>query len=207
MRIRLICAGLALAGGPALALEPSFDCTRAESGAEEAVCASDALASLDLELARLYELAAGGPHMTAEALAELKATQRGWIKGRDDCWKADDGIEACVARDYALRIAELRTGHADARAGEGASTGPVAILCEGFEDGISATFVNTAAPMVALIWGTDAVAVPQVEAASGAKYAGSGGYLGEGTFWSHGDEATLSIGGAPEMVCRQEEIG
>ena len=37
----------------------------------------------------------------------LKAEQRGWIKGRNDCWKSDD-MRGCVANEYRYRINELK---------------------------------------------------------------------------------------------------
>ena len=37
----------------------------------------------------------------------LIAEQRGWIKGRNDCWKSDDR-RSCVEQAYRLRIAELQ---------------------------------------------------------------------------------------------------
>jgi len=37
----------------------------------------------------------------------LKAEQRGWIKGRDDCWKSDE-MRGCVKREYRYRIDALR---------------------------------------------------------------------------------------------------
>lgn len=37
----------------------------------------------------------------------LKAEQRGWIKGRNDCWRSDD-MRGCVAGEYRLRINELK---------------------------------------------------------------------------------------------------
>ncbi|EPX86963.1 MliC family protein [Salipiger mucosus] len=202
-----IFAALVLAATPAAALDPSFDCSKAESGGEKAVCASDALASMDLELARLYKLAAEGPNISADRLNELKAMQRGWIKGRDDCWKAEDSEAACVAREYAFRIDALRTGYADARAEEGASVGPFAYVCEGLDAAVSATFVNTMAPMAVLRWNSDAAALPQVPAASGARYEAEGGYLGHVLFWTRGDEAVMQVGAGPEMACVQDDIG
>ena len=70
---------LLVSGGGAVAATPSFDCAKADSSAEEAICASDALAELDIELARLYRLAVKDDTLGADRLAELKAMQRGWI--------------------------------------------------------------------------------------------------------------------------------
>jgi uncharacterized protein len=37
----------------------------------------------------------------------LKADQRGWVKGRNDCWKSSDE-SGCGRREYEARIAELK---------------------------------------------------------------------------------------------------
>jgi len=36
----------------------------------------------------------------------LKAEQRGWIKGRNACWKSDNK-RGRIEKEYGLRIAEL----------------------------------------------------------------------------------------------------
>ena len=73
---------------------PSIDCTKANSTAEELICADPALSALDREISRLYDLARGS--VAGSDLAMLKAYQRGWIKGRDDCWKARVSITECI---------------------------------------------------------------------------------------------------------------
>lgn len=89
---------------------PAFDCTRAESSAEKLVCADPALAALDRRLADRFAAAlatAESLDAGAEAAANtLRATQRGWIKGRDDCWKATD-LRDCIESAYLQREAEL----------------------------------------------------------------------------------------------------
>lgn len=192
---------------PALALEPSFDCTKAESDAEKAVCSDDTLASMDLELSRLFQRAAEGPNMDPDRHRMLQAEQRGWIKGRDECWKSDLGIPFCTASEYAFRIAEIRQGYADARAENGASLGPYAYVCEGMEVPVSAVFVNTLAPMVVLRWGENAIVLPSVATGSGAKYASDLWYGGEALFWTSRDEATFMPPGQPETTCLQDDIG
>jgi hypothetical protein len=44
---------------------------------------------------------------SADALKHLKAEQRGWIKGRNECWKTTDKV-ACARKSYEARIAELQ---------------------------------------------------------------------------------------------------
>jgi uncharacterized protein len=103
-----------LVATPLLAQEgPSFDCSKAESGAEKLVCEDAALARLDRLVAARYaeavEAARGLDVGADAALAELRTMQRGWIGGRDECWKAGDP-RACVADAYTRREAELVAG-------------------------------------------------------------------------------------------------
>lgn len=109
MKAAAIC--LFLTGLPASAQQgPSFDCAEAATSAEEVVCAVPDLAGLDLRLAERYAAAvaaAGALDAGARnALDVLRATQRGWIKGRDECWKAAD-LVPCVRDAYLTREAEL----------------------------------------------------------------------------------------------------
>jgi uncharacterized protein len=84
--------------------QPSFDCSKVEKESCEAIiCSSDELMDLDRELSAIYK----------QALAKsskgdmLKAYQRGWIKGRDECWKAKDA-ETYMVDQYNIRIKELK---------------------------------------------------------------------------------------------------
>lgn len=199
---------LAVGSGGCAIAQPSFDCSRADSSALEAICASPALSELDVELSRLYGLAIDGPNLTPDRGNELKATQRGWIKGRDECWKADAGLEPCIAESYSIRIHDLREGYADARTDDaaGVSVGPVAVVCDGLDAGVSAVFVNTAEPMVSLRWLDQSIALPNVQSGSGAKYEGET-YAGTATFWTKGDEALFTPPGGSQLACRIEEIG
>jgi uncharacterized protein len=187
---------LASVGVVALADEaPSFDCDRAATDSEALVCATPELAQLDRELARLYGLAEAGPHMTSDRRAELVGTQRGWIEGRDDCWKADDK-RACVKREYIIRIAELRQGYADARADKaaGISIGPLATECAGLDAGIATVFVNSDPGAVYLAWRDEVLVLDQVISGSGARYAAATAG-GPAQYWNKGDTATLEAPG------------
>ncbi len=198
----VLTAVFALWASGGIASEPSFDCAKASSSAEEAICASDDLAALDREVSRLYALASKGPNMTDDRLQELRAFQRGWVKGRDECWKSDLGLEACVAEEYALRIQELRQGYADARSEGGPSDGPFPYMCTGFDALIGATFVNAGSPRVVLRW-LDSFAVLQAaEAASGARYQN-----GNTVFWTKGDEAMFTTPDGDELTCVRDEMG
>ncbi len=84
----------AFIGGEASAQTPSFSCNQVETGSiEEMICKDGALSSLDRKLADVY--AQASRKATNEHPPMLQAEQRGWIKGRDECWKSDDK-RACV---------------------------------------------------------------------------------------------------------------
>lgn len=113
--------GLATASGAA---GPAFDCCRVDPGSvAQRVCQDPALSLLDRRLAEVY--AAALKKATREVPPTLKEEQRGWVKGRDDCWKSPD-IPGCIQDSYVRRIAELQ-----ARYRLVAPTGPDRYACEG----------------------------------------------------------------------------
>lgn len=221
MHLRVLTALFVLAGGwagicvgVAEADTPSFDCAKAEHDAEQLVCDTPALAALDVELARVFELAVNETARDTDRAKTLKATQRGWIKGRDACWTSDLGMATCVAHEYAFRIDALRREYAAARGGDGAaSIGPFAYDCDGLDAGLSATFVNTSAPLVVLRWRDTGIVLPQVVAASGGKYAADTWMdydtdrTGPSVFWVHGREAQFQFAGGDMMTCVQDTTG
>ena len=85
-------------------VSPSFDCAMAQGEVQQQICADPELAKLDQEMERVYRAALA---VAADGADRLRASQRGVIKGRDECWKSDD-LPACVAQVYRLRIAELQ---------------------------------------------------------------------------------------------------
>ncbi|MGB2200489.1 MAG: lysozyme inhibitor LprI family protein [Pseudooceanicola atlanticus] len=102
-----------LALGPAASLAqdgPAFDCAKAESSAEKLVCDDADLAALDRRLADRFaaavEVAEGLDVGAEEATDTLRAMQRGWISGRDECWKEPD-LRVCVETAYLRREGEL----------------------------------------------------------------------------------------------------
>ncbi|HBS50041.1 MAG TPA: hypothetical protein DEA05_08130 [Rhodobacteraceae bacterium] len=189
---------------PALALDegPTFDCADPASQAEEAVCASPDLAALDRELARLYDLAVQDPALSGERLDELRAMQRGWIKGRDACWSSDLGLPTCVRNAYALRIHGLRGRYDGARAEPGPSTGPFPYVCDGTPALVSASFTQSGTPLAILTWTEGFAVLPLIPAASGARYG-----EGETEFWTKGDEATLTLRGQAPSTCQRDDMG
>jgi uncharacterized protein len=104
-------ATLTLSAFAALAQDgPAFDCSKAESSAEKLVCDDADLAALDRRLADRFAAAvdvAEGLDVDAEETTNtLRAMQRGWISGRDECWKEPD-LRVCVETQYLQREAEL----------------------------------------------------------------------------------------------------
>lgn len=98
---------------------PTFDCTKAEGEVEKLICSDASLATLDRKLDAVYKAASA--KATGKMLADLKAEQRGWVKGRNDCWKAQSGtptwitaswtvssVKDCVAAQYEIRTSELQ---------------------------------------------------------------------------------------------------
>ena len=84
--------------------QPSFDCNKAKKGStEEIICSSDTLMDLDRELSSVYKEA----KKEAKKSDQIKAYQRGWIKGRNECWKADDRKE-CIIKEYEYQIKYLK---------------------------------------------------------------------------------------------------
>lgn len=110
MRLPLIAltavAGLlALPALSAWAATPSFPCTKATHEVEGMICKDAELAALDNSLASLYSVVMR--HAPADQQRTLKAEQRGWVKGRNDCWKSSDQ-RGCIKESYDARIRELK---------------------------------------------------------------------------------------------------
>jgi uncharacterized protein len=165
---------------PALA-PPSFDCAKAASEAEKLVCTDAELAALDRQLATRY----------AEAKDADPAMQRGWVKGRDECWKADDA-RLCVLESYRTRLVELAI-HAPGLVVPKA----VEYRCDDNSKPFTMTFYNDLDPAAAVMtWGNDQAIVFPQPAASGAKY-GRGGI----EYWEHQGEASVDFFGN-KLSCR-----
>lgn len=177
----------AVLAGPAIAEDgPSFDCAKVGSSAEELICADPELAALDREMAAVYQSALGVTEnldaAAGEATATLKAMQRGWIKGRDECWKSDD-LAACVRMSYLQRTAELTI--------EWMLTEPyteAAWRCgDTPANEVYVMYFDTALPAIRVEYGDGVAAMMQSSAASGTRYDGSFGRY----FWEKGGEATF----------------
>ncbi|MCB1491868.1 MAG: DUF1176 domain-containing protein [Rhodobiaceae bacterium] len=109
MMIRACTLIFALLVAGAASAQPSFNCAKAGTVIEHAICDNADLAALDSDMAAAY----GEARKVAKAMddhepslnaqSNLKAAQRAWIGRRDACEGAD-AIEACIAYEYGDRI-------------------------------------------------------------------------------------------------------
>lgn len=167
-------APTAAPAAPAMA-PPSFDCAKAASEAEKLVCGDAELAALDRQLAARY----------AERKEADPAVQRGWAKGRDDCWKQQDQ-RLCVLEAYRTRLVELAIGAPGLVVPK-----PVEYRCSDNRLPFTMVYYNDIDPAAAVMtWGNDQAIVFPQPAASGAKY----GRVGI-EYWEHQGEASVDFFG------------
>ena len=190
---KMLLGTLALMPLLASAATPSFDCAKAHGTTEQLVCQDAGLAALDNELAALYPKALA--NLSAEQQKTEKAMQRGWIKGRNECWKESDSRQ-CVEESYQTRITELQI-----KGGQLRVPSSVDYQCDG---GIrlSTYFYNEAkrpAAVINLSEGTQQSQVLAFEApsASGARYEGQ-----NLTLLTKGNEARLERYDQAARQCR-----
>ncbi len=190
----LVCSALLLSGMVAAqaADGPAFDCRRADQGSVvRLVCSEPALAALDRRLAAVYAQALNKARHPQRRV--LKAEQRGWVKGRDDCWKAAD-VKACVVDAYTLRTVELQASYRLVPA-----QGPTTWTCDGDpRNEVLVTHFATEPASLIAERGDQTSLMVQQSAASGTRYVGR-----NESFWEHQGEATVVWGHqAPEMRCQ-----
>jgi uncharacterized protein len=182
--------GLALLSrvAPALAQTgPAFDCSKAEHEIEQLICQDEELAAKDRRLAEVYKGAiaamenvdAGG----REAIKVLRATQRGWIGGRNECWKAANKRQ-CAIENYDRRTAYLQARYFLVDGGA-----PVFYTCNNNPaDEIVATFIPTEPPSVRLERGDSLKVGILSPSATGTRYDAEAGVY----FSTTGDEAQVA---------------
>ena len=179
--------------GSAMATGPSFDCDKVEANSiEEMICMDNDLSELDRKLSIIYSAAA--KKATNEHPPVLKAEQRGWIKGRNECWKAEDK-HACVQDEYKRRIAKLQARYRLVQ-----ENGPFRFICdENPANEVIVTFFPTDPPTLIAERG-DSVSLMYLQpSGSGTKYQGR-----NETYWEHQGEASITWGyGAPQMRCKK----
>ncbi|MFO1419317.1 MAG: lysozyme inhibitor LprI family protein [Methylotetracoccus sp.] len=109
-------------GIPAVALAdgPAFNCAKAEGQVQKLICSDASLAARDRKLDEVYKAASAKAQ--GKLQTQLRAEQRGWVKGRDDCWKTQSGtptwltaswtansVKECVEGQYRIRTTELQS--------------------------------------------------------------------------------------------------
>jgi len=174
---------------------PAFDCRKASGSVEELICKEPLLAQLDRQMSVVFTAALN--RYQIDNYEDPRPEQRGWIKGRNDCWKADD-VHECALSSYRYRIAELQIQY-----GQLQVPVPVYFYCE--DSAVTAVFyTQTRPPTVVLtvipeIQGISQVLAWQEPSGSGAKYQGR-----NVSFREHQGEAQLSWYNK-QMTCRLKQ--
>jgi uncharacterized protein len=189
---------------------PAFDCAKAQGQVEQLICKDAALADLDRKLDGVYKAAIAKAQ--GQMLTTLRAEQRGWVSGRNECWKAKDAdnavyltaswtatsVRECVEAQYKIRTAELEAVYQLVTPQK-----PVFFACQNNPaNEIVATFFDTDPPTSRLERGDRTVTAYLVRTASGAKYEGQ-----NVSFWNKGNDATVSwmnpaTGVTEELQCK-----
>jgi uncharacterized protein YecT (DUF1311 family) len=185
----------ARAQGQAPSKGPAFDCSKASGEVQELICSDDGLTALDRKLDAVYKAALAKARDDVPKF--LRTEQRGWIKGRDECWKAKGAgnavylteswiatdVRGCVEAQYQLRTAELQVLLRLVP-----SRKPVFFACNNNAAAeIVAEFFETDPPAARFERGDRTVTGYQVRTASGAKYEGQ-----NFSFWNKGNEAIVT---------------
>lgn len=161
---------------------PSFDCSAASGEIEDLICETPDLARLDLRLDSVWQevesrLTSGGWPESEQNL--VRAEQRGWIEGRNECWM-DADPQTCASDLYAGRIVTLQAQFGLVEAGE-----PTFWACEGNPaNEFVLTFVPTDPRTVRVERGDQQEVMIQTRTASGSRYTGTFGK----EVWVQGEE-------------------
>ena len=83
---------------------PSFNCKRARTFVEKAICTNPSLAKKDRQMSRLYfdRLANTRSYGEADDVYDLQQEQRSWLARRDRCQ-----TNGCLHEAYDFRISQL----------------------------------------------------------------------------------------------------
>lgn len=177
------------------AVQPSFDCAKSQGTVEKLICGNGALAMLDRESTRLFDLARAGPDH-----GKVVASQNAWLKRRDDCASSTDK-ERCVSESYVKRIAALLHDYPLTRTSKnGLSIGPFTATCQGYGKPVQVTFVNSTPSFVHITSGDVSVVLKQALSADGARYEAQFP-KGQARLWNKGDTAQIAFPGGKDMNC------
>ena len=173
-------------------VSPSYDCNSSSlTSIETLICQDSELAMLDNQMGTIYGQAITKANNEHPSI--LEAEQRGWVKGRNDCWKSDNQKQ-CVTESYISRITELQAQYRLV-----AHSKPIFYSCDNnpANEVIVTYFETTPASLIAEHGDKTSFMTIQ-PSGSGAKYQGQNEQL-----WEHHGEATIIWGfQAPEMKCK-----
>ena len=178
-------------------LSPSFACDAPGLGEVELrICADPELAALDRRLDSVWQaVVALAEANDVQGFDAVRAEQRGWLGGRDECWKAsgearfagldeDEAIRRCIVGSYASRTTRLEVSWRLVDA----TSGPVFWTCGGNPADEFVTTWYATSPEAVEVERGDAVEVfLRTPTASGTRYDGTFGRW----FWAKGDSATF----------------
>lgn len=201
--------GVLLSSGlTAAEAQPAFDCAKAQGQVEQLICKDAGLAALDRTLDGVYRAATA--KAKGQPASPLRSEQRGWIGGRNECWKATDAnnavfltaswtaasVRGCVEAKYRMRIAELQSFYRLVTPQK-----PTFYACDNNPSNeVVATFFDTDPPTAQLERGDTTITAYQVRTASGAKYEGQ-----NVTFSNNGNAASVSWTSAATGVTEKLE--
>ncbi|WP_417760821.1 MliC family protein [Shewanella sp.] len=179
-----------LAEGSAVTAKPSFDCTAPRPHEIEIlICGNPELIALDNKMQQRYQAALNAANAldadTAQAIDTLKKSQSGWLKGRNECWKALDARTSCTINEYRQRMAYLQVKWQLVK-----PTTTARYSCNAAKtDELTAYFFPDAeVPGVAIDYGDSRAVLTQQPAESGTRYVGNFGKV----FWVTGQQAKFT---------------
>ncbi|MBQ0821475.1 lysozyme inhibitor LprI family protein [Microvirga terrae] len=100
----VLIAGLWMAAASQAAQAASFDCAKARTPDEKAICADRGLNDQDVEMAVLYTQLK--PLLGMGARGDMEDAQAAWLKRREAC--GED--RSCLSKAYEDRVLQLRNG-------------------------------------------------------------------------------------------------
>lgn len=174
-------------------VNPSFDCKAVRTGSMESlICANNSLAKLDNQLTDTYQQAL--IKTDQQGNKRLKTEQRGWIKGRNECWKAVNK-EQCIENAYITRAAQLQAQYRLV-----SQQGPFHYNCNNDPTNeVVITYFNTQPKTLIAERGDSSSLMFVIESATGTKYKGR-----NESFWLQSQQATLVWGyQAPALSCQK----
>lgn len=91
--------------------ELSINCNKIEYRVDRLICNNATLKMLEENMSLIYEQALSKSQESTEIheMGKLITSQKEWANKRNECWKAEQGMESCVKRLYESRLNELQT--------------------------------------------------------------------------------------------------